>query len=195
MRLLRGQHGGEFGASDGRAHHHSRRVAHPGNDEREKRQEDICHGPDGGVAAVPDRDQTSQHPGRVDATEQRDRNACQRPAGRSAACHRDHQCEHKPDSAQVEREAFRPIDQQRNRGGRKPAGALQRLDALAATEVVDLARAQHPQHRQHRRQRPASHPDDADHERNGDRGHGDTLHQIFGRHQDAVTLPKRRSRR
>ena len=80
-------------------------------------------------------------------------------------------------------------------GSSQPAGAIERFDALPAAEFVDLARAQHAQDRERRREHPATEPDDAEDQRNGDRGHDDALHQVVGWHQDAVTLPNRRSRR
>ena len=165
----RREHWGESRTAQRGSHNHGSRVGDPGDDKREQREEDVGNGADGGRTAVPDRDQEGEHAGGVAPAEDGDRHARERPAGRPAPCHGDHEGGHQPKGTEVKNGSLRPVGEQGNRRGREPAGALQRLDSLAAAEVVDLARAQHSQHRQRRRQRPASHPDDRDDQRNGDR--------------------------
>src|SRR6266566_4775183 len=204
--LVRGQHRRQPGPADPRAYRHRCRIANPGDHEGKHREEHVGTRSVRCIGAVADRDQKRQHRRRVQGAEQRDRDARQWPAGGSAPRHRNPERHHQPDRAQIERRlreprlrAFGPVGEQRDRARGEPAGALEWLDPLAAGKIIDLARAEDAEHGERRGEYPAAHPDDAHGQRNGDRRHRDALHQVLGeeggRHQDAVTLPNRRSRR
>ena len=180
VRLLRRQNGGELRTAYGCTDGHGGGVADPGDDEREEGQEHIRGRPRQRLTAVADGDQERQHAGRIDAAEQRDRYACERTAHRTPSRHRDDQRDHQPDGSQIERRPLGPKREQRDRRRGKPTGALERLDPLAATEIVDLVSAEHAEDRQRDRERPAANPDDHHDQRDGDGRHDDALHQIVG---------------
>src|SRR6266516_2865334 len=117
---------------------------------------------------------------------------------RRTARHRHHQQCEQPQRGDVEHRLpvgvpLHPKGRERlRRGGREPE-VLEGLDALAAGEVVDLARAEHAEHGERRGEGPPAQPQHRHRQGNGGHREGDAHQQVAG-HQ-AVILPKRRSRR